>query len=634
MATKNRGLQVALALAMTILMPLHVAAADDAGNVKVSDEKNASEADVNELDHKPSKAEIQSDKKDIESKAETNLMTEPPTMPNLPTLVPGEQKLVERLSKRDFKNVHKLIRQRLSKKNTKAQRAELLNLLAYTYYRENKSNSAIKILNHLADDNSTTEGKRAGVLREKRLADLYLHVPDEKKAIAMYKSALKKADNYDRTNSIRISILEPLAGLLVEDKQYQEAQPYAEELSTLCTQRVKAGHIAEVVSLFWAHGILAQIYKETKNDDASSKFTPQLLALLDPLLTLSAKYQASSLEEDQKAYVQFQNKMRDEFIEDNKPKTLSEYLWLSSQFRMRDLPLTNWTPANNVKPKAAILCVHALGLSNRAFGPMAKELTKRGFTIYAMDVRGFGAWQHEFGSETVSFSRAMNDVKSMLQLIKMREPGKPVFLLGESMGGAIALRAACENADQMAGVISSAPSAKRYGEAKLAALVAFHLFRKPTQPFDIGEQLAEQATSQEDLREQWKHDPRAKVSLTPIELIKFNFFMHATTKLCREITNVPVMIVQGQADRLAKPQGTYQMYDTVNSKDKAMLILGDAEHLIFELPTQSKVLLDGVSSWLDNHLVAKATPVGKPTPTDSKDVRKKSQKASKQKSGT
>lgn len=609
MATSKGRLKFGLALATTFLMPLHIAAAADVENSK-SDGRNettqdAADVDANQLDEKPSKAEVQSDKKAIESKAETNLMTEPATIPDLPTPIPGEEKLVELLSKRDFHTVDKLLRQRLHKRNNKAQKAELQNLLAYTYYRQNKNKIAIDILNHLKDDDSTPEGKRAGVLREKRLADMYVHLPDEKKAVEMYKSALEKANRYNRNDSIRISILEPLTGLLVENKHYKEAEPYAEELRTLCTARVKTGHISEVVSLFWAHTHLAQIYKETRNDEAAGKFTPQLIALLDPLLTLSAKYQASSLEEDQKAYVRFQNKMREEFIEDNKPKTLAEYLWLSSQFRMRDLPLTNWTSANATKPKAAILCVHALGLSNRAFGPVAKELTNRGFAVYAMDVRGFGAWQHEFGSETVNFDRAMSDVQSMLQLIRLREPGKPVFLLGESMGGAIVLRAACDNSEHLAGVISSAPSAKRYGEAKLTALVALHLFRKPTQPFDIGEQLAQQATSQEDLREMWKHDPRAKVSLSPIELIKFNKFMIATSKLCNTLDKVPVMVVQGQADRLAKPQGTYQMYDRINSRDKAMLILGDAEHLIFELPTQSKVLLDGVSSWLDNHLTAR-----------------------------
>lgn len=614
MATNHRRFQIALALSASLLMTLPAAASDE-------QESSADPVDTG--------AVTESAKAAVESKAATNLMTEPPKIPDLPAPVPGEEKLVERLSKRDFETAQKLIKKRLSKKNTRAQKAELLSLLAYTYYRQNKTRSAIKILEHLSDDNTSKEGKRAGVLREKRLADMYVHLPDEQKAIEMYKSALAKANKYDRNDSIRISILEPLTGLLVEKKEFEEAQPYAEELTSLCTARVKAGHIAEVVSLFWAHTHLARIYNETKNTDAKAKFTPQLLALLDPLLTLSAKYQASSLEEDQKAYVRFQNKMRDEFIEDNTPRTLSEYLWLSSQFRMRDLPLTNWTASTGAKPKAAILCVHALGLSNRAFGPLAKELTKRGFTVYAMDVRGFGAWQHEFGSEKVHFERAMDDVKSMLQIIKMREPGKPVFLLGESMGGAIVLRAASDCAGEMSGVISSAPSAKRYGEAKLAALVALHLFRKPTQPFDIGEQLAQQATSQEDLREMWKHDPRAKVSLTPIELIKFNKFMIDTSKLCSSIDNVPIMVVQGQADKLAKPQGTYQMYDSVSSRDKAMLILGDAEHLIFELPNQSKVLLDGVTSWLDNHLAMQASkPIPKPVTLETKtDKQSKARKA-------
>lgn len=272
---------------------------------------------------------------------------------------------------------------------------------------------------------------------------------------------------------------------------------------------------------------------------------------------------------------------------------------------MRSLPLITWQPADNTvdgnAPKAVILCVHALGLESRAFGPFAKKMIAKNFAVYAMDVRGFGAWQSEYGSETVSFDRAIEDIAAILRVIKKRQPGLPVFLLGESMGGAMVLRAASEFGDEMAGVISSVPSAERQGGVKMAVNVAFNFFKSPNKPFDIGTGIAAQATSIVELRDAWKNDPRARGDLSPIELIKFDLFMKETRKRCALIRTTPIMVVQGMADKLVRPEGTYEMYHNVNSPDKTMLIIGNAEHLILETPNQSKVLLDGLTAWLDNH---------------------------------
>jgi alpha-beta hydrolase superfamily lysophospholipase len=274
---------------------------------------------------------------------------------------------------------------------------------------------------------------------------------------------------------------------------------------------------------------------------------------------------------------------------------------MGAQFRMRALPIIEW-PCETGDPKAILLCVHGLGLENRAFGSFAANMVKRGFGVYAMDVRGFGAWQSEYGTQRVNFPRTMNDVTAVIRLIKYRQPGVPVFLVGESMGGAIVLNAASRFGEDMTGAIASVPSNERKGGLRMSIETALHLVRNPKQPFDIGAQVVEQATAKSDLRELWMNDPKAKMELTPVELIKFDKFMKETEKRCAEIHKTPTVVVQGMADKLVKPQGTYDMFDTIASADKTMIIVGNAEHLIFETTKQSQVLMDGLSAWIDNHL--------------------------------
>ena len=60
-------------------------------------------------------------------------------------------------------------------------------------------------------------------------------------------------------------------------------------------------------------------------------------------------------------------------------------------------------------------------------------------------------------------------------------------------------------------------------------------------------------------------------------------------------------MVQGLKDKLVKPQGTYDLFAAVKSDDKTMMIIGDAEHLIFETDNQNVVVLDSLCSWIDKH---------------------------------
>jgi alpha-beta hydrolase superfamily lysophospholipase len=222
------------------------------------------------------------------------------------------------------------------------------------------------------------------------------------------------------------------------------------------------------------------------------------------------------------------------------------------------------------------------------------------FATYALDVRGFGAWQSETGKQTVNFDKALADVKAVIKILKTRHPGLPVFLLGESMGGAIALRAASEYGNEMAGVVASVPSAERYGEAEMAVNVAIHYLNDRKKQINMAS-IAKKATSNEELREFWKDDLRSRTRLSPLELIKFDHFMKTTQHRCSSITDTPVMLVQGLSDQLVKPQGTYEMYDNIKSPDKVMIIIGNAEHLIFETPEQPQILLGGLDAWLKHH---------------------------------
>src|SRR5207253_9780392 len=102
------------------------------------------------------------------------------------------------------------------------------------------------------------------------------------------------------------------------------------------------------------------------------------------------------------------------------------------------LPLRNWD-AEGGSPRAVIVAAHGMSDYSNAFDMPGKVWAKLGITTLAYDQRGFGLSPNPgiwAGAETM---RA--DLNDALMAARARYPGVPVFALGESKGGAVALTA-------------------------------------------------------------------------------------------------------------------------------------------------------------------------------------------------
>ncbi len=120
----------------------------------------------------------------------------------------------------------------------------------------------------------------------------------------------------------------------------------------------------------------------------------------------------------------------------------------------RRLPLTLWRAED---ARAVLVALHGFNDYRQAFAGPAAWWAEQGLTTYAYDQRGFGRapapgiWG---GAEAMA-----SDARAVVALVKQRYPGKPVYLLGNSMGGAVALLALSgPKAPAVDGLILSAPA--------------------------------------------------------------------------------------------------------------------------------------------------------------------------------
>jgi acylglycerol lipase len=114
-----------------------------------------------------------------------------------------------------------------------------------------------------------------------------------------------------------------------------------------------------------------------------------------------------------------------------------------------------WLPKE--KPKAVILALHGFNDYSNAFTIPGRYLSARGVAVYAYDQRGFGA--SPMTGIWADKENLINDARQAAALLKRRYPHTPVYLMGESMGGAVSMLAmAGEDTPKINGIILVAPA--------------------------------------------------------------------------------------------------------------------------------------------------------------------------------
>src|SRR4051794_16186674 len=110
--------------------------------------------------------------------------------------------------------------------------------------------------------------------------------------------------------------------------------------------------------------------------------------------------------------------------------------WLVADDGTR-LPLRVWHA--NGGPRAIVLALHGFNDSSNAFDAPGQELAERGIATFAYDQRGFGAAPRH--GRWPGTRPLVSDAILAMRLVQAIYPDSPIFLVGESMGAAIAILA-------------------------------------------------------------------------------------------------------------------------------------------------------------------------------------------------
>lgn len=129
----------------------------------------------------------------------------------------------------------------------------------------------------------------------------------------------------------------------------------------------------------------------------------------------------------------------------------------SGRFNLPDgesLPYRAWLAKST--PRAIVLGLHGFDDSRDAWAMAAPALTHAGIAIFAPDQRGFGAAPHRgFWPGT---ARLVRNARSMVAILHRRYPDAKLTVMGESMGGAVALLLGAEGDPEVSSYVLVSPA--------------------------------------------------------------------------------------------------------------------------------------------------------------------------------
>lgn len=115
-----------------------------------------------------------------------------------------------------------------------------------------------------------------------------------------------------------------------------------------------------------------------------------------------------------------------------------------------------WT---TLKPKAVVVISHGLGEHSGRYLNLINKMEGKSVSFYAPDHRGHGKSGGKKGHVDF-FMDYIHDLKLLINIVKNENKGTPLFLLGHSMGGAVACRYALTYQDDLSGLILSGAGVK------------------------------------------------------------------------------------------------------------------------------------------------------------------------------
>jgi acylglycerol lipase len=257
-----------------------------------------------------------------------------------------------------------------------------------------------------------------------------------------------------------------------------------------------------------------------------------------------------------------------------------------------------WLPDRETR--AVLFIAHGLGEHSGRYMNVVNHLIPLGYAVYGMDQIGHGR-SDGMRKHIERFEDYTDTLQVHLESVRRQQAGKPVVLVGHSMGEIIVAFYLLTHQTEFAGAVLSGVIAKP--PANTSAMTVFMgkilsgvMPRLRFLDLDIPGICRDPSVVQAYIDDPLVYCGKATVRLGAELLRVMQYIQANATKI-----TLPVLILQGKADRIGDSEGARMLYDALSSEDKTLNIYDGLYHEVYNEPESATVLRD-LETWLEAHV--------------------------------
>jgi alpha-beta hydrolase superfamily lysophospholipase len=247
--------------------------------------------------------------------------------------------------------------------------------------------------------------------------------------------------------------------------------------------------------------------------------------------------------------------------------------------------------------RGEILIAHGFGEHSGRYGALTEHLVNHNYSVTAYDHRGHGL-SDGLPGHVESFGEYDEDLTRIIKSVRSASQVKPLFLIGHSMGGLIALRYAARKSDTLSGAIISAPLIEVAVPVPAHKLMIARVSARMAPRMRLDNEINPSNLSRDpEVGRAYAADPLVNRKVSAKWFAEATRAMQEVAEWASRITT-PILVMHGTDDRLASVDATRRMFERIGSPDKELVIFPGYYHELFNEP-EKQDLFERVTEWLN-----------------------------------
>ncbi len=253
-----------------------------------------------------------------------------------------------------------------------------------------------------------------------------------------------------------------------------------------------------------------------------------------------------------------------------------------------------WMPAD--RPKAVLLIAHGLAEHSGRYEHFADFFVNHGYGVFGLDYPGHGKSDGD-RCHIAKFSEYTDSITLLIERVRNVCPETPLFLVGHSMGGLVAVSFLIGHQAEFAGSVLSGAAVQPAIELPAIQRLIMNLMSRVLPKLRVLQLDSSEVSRDPAVVERYRNDPlvfNGKVTARLAEQL-FSEMTSIQDRFGR--IELPMLILHGSEDGLTSPEGSRMLHEKIGSQDKKLIIYDGLYHEVYNEPEQIEVMTD-VLNWL------------------------------------